>query len=100
MKRAKSCIGEVGVVDMDGSKKQLVGADGKVYHEIDFNVWADVDLSRRDVEVVYLGTGRHGGGVTLRPLFFKEDGIWYNFTTGREAPDGMPFRPEPISVWC
>ncbi|MGN0078302.1 MAG: GAF domain-containing sensor histidine kinase [Coriobacteriales bacterium] len=37
-------------------------------------------------EVAYLGTGRHGGGIILRPLFIKESGSWVNATTGKEAP--------------
>lgn len=91
MSRARPHVPEVGVVDMNGPEKQLIGADGTVYHEVGFNIWADARLSRKEARVVYLGTSRHGGGVTLRPLFFKEGGVWYNFTTGRKAPMGDPF---------
>ena len=95
MGRAKPRVFEVGVVDMDRAGKRLVGIDGRTYHEVGFNVWVDTALSREAADVVYLGTGRHGGGVTLRPLFYKADGAWYNFTTGRRAPEGMPFAAAP-----
>ena len=36
--------------------------------------------------IAYLGTGKHGDGIVLRPLFYESGGIWKNATTGREAP--------------
>ena len=82
-------IAEVAVRDMDQQKSLIIGVDERVYHEVATNIWAAE--AERDCEVAYLGTGRHGGGIVLRPLFLKIDGAWYNASTGREAPAGMPF---------
>lgn len=86
---AERNIGEVPIRDMDRSQSLLVDERGRRYHEINTNIWARTDGGLRDV--VYLGTGRHGGGITLRPLYVKVEGVWRNATTGREAPADMPY---------
>lgn len=81
-------IAEVPICDMDRERFLLVDFDGRRYHEVKTNLWAEADNEARDI--VYLGTGRHGGGIVLKPLFVKTNGLWINATTGREAPVNMP----------
>ena len=76
---------EVGVVSIDKTRGLLVGSDGRSYREWEPNTWADSGEARP--QVVYLGTGRHGGGIVLRPLFVRTSDGWVNATTGRPAPD-------------
>lgn len=72
-------IGEVPVCDMESMPLALHGVDGRRYAEVEGNVWMAPD---RD-DVAYVGTSRHGGHMTLRPLFVKVDGAWVNTMTGR-----------------
>lgn len=78
--------GEVPICDMDSEANVLIGPDGRAFVEVETNIWVDRDRFER---VAYLGTGRHGGGIVLRPMFVKTEGVWKNVTTGREAPAGM-----------
>ena len=77
---------EVAVCDIDAPGNRLIGADGRSSAEADPNTWVP-ETGFRDV--VYLGTGRHGGGVVLRPLFVKRAGVWINVSTGKPAPSGV-----------
>lgn len=76
-------IPEVAICDMDSRTQLLTGVNGCVYREINTNIW--VNALEYD-GVAYLGTGRHGGGIILRPLFVESDGKWLNASTGAEAP--------------
>lgn len=76
---------EVGVVSIDRARGVLVGSDGRRYREWEPNTWA-VD-GEDSPQVVYLGTGRHAGGIVLRPLFVYAAGEWVNATTGKPAPE-------------
>ena len=80
--KARPRIAPVAVVDMDRARNQLIGEDGRRFGEVEPNTWAALD----DPSVVYLGTGRHGGGIVLRALYVHEDGGWVNASTGRPAP--------------
>ncbi len=71
------------------SLHSLLGMDGLIYHEIETNLWAV--SSELECTVVYLGTGRHGDGIVLRPLFIKDGEVWRNIVTNEIAPAGMPF---------
>ena len=73
-------IREVPVCGMEELPLVLRGTDGARYAEVDGNVW--MPIGGRD-DVAYVGTSRHGGHMTLRPLFVKYDGVWVNATTGR-----------------
>lgn len=75
-------IREVPVCGMEELPLVLRGADGGRYAEVDGNIW--MPLGGR-CDVAYVGTSRHGGHMTLRPLFAKVDGVWRNTATGREA---------------
>lgn len=77
---------EVLICDMDAGKHQLIDEAGNRYEEVETNIWGRMEGqgSRR---VLYLGTGRHGGGIILRALYVKDDaGAWLNGSTGRPAP--------------
>ena len=76
------------------SLHSLLGKDGLVYHEIETNLWAAG--SESECAVVYLGTGRHGDGIVLRPLFIKDGDVWRNIATNEIAPAGMPFHAAPL----
>lgn len=75
-------IVEVPICDMQSVGSLLEGVDGRTFREIATNIWANVEGGDG---VVYLGTGRHGGGIVLRPLFVMLDGVWVNASTGKEA---------------
>ena len=82
-------VREVRVVDMDAAKNQLVGEDGSRFEEVETNIWGRVappaGLGRR--RILYLGTGRHGGGIILRALYVRTAaGAWLNGATGAPAP--------------
>lgn len=94
-----NAITEVAVVDVNGAAKRLIGANGRTYHEIETNIWADTPPEEGESDVVFLGTSRHGGGIVLRPLYLCIDGTWRNATTGREAPCGMPYHAESKALW-
>ncbi|WP_158539764.1 hypothetical protein [Gordonibacter sp. 28C] len=83
----KRVIGEVSVRDMDHERSLLIGIDDRAYREVETNIWAAGEVP----DVLYLGTGRHGGGIVLRPLYVLADGTWLNVSTGRTAPfDTLP----------
>ncbi|MDO4291288.1 MAG: hypothetical protein Q4C41_08700 [Eggerthellaceae bacterium] len=75
-------VAPVAVVDMDRERNQLIGEDGRRYAEVEPNTWTCVE----DRSVVYLGTGRHGGGIVLRALYVRTERGWVNATVGRPAP--------------
>lgn len=81
--RAVKPCAEVQVCDLDREAGLLVGVDGRSFREVATNLWAPVDGVQ---DLIYLGTGRHGAGITLKPLFMLIDGAWRNVTTGRLAP--------------
>ena len=83
-------IADVPVVDMVKDVRAcgdvscvLVGADGSRYREVDTNVWM---RDGEAVDAVWVNTGKHGGGITLRPLYVPVEGEWVNVATGRPAP--------------
>ena len=78
----KHAVEEVPVCDMDWEHSLLIGTDGRAYREIETNIWA----ASATPDVLYLGTGRHGGGIVLRPLYVQICGTWLNVSTGRTAP--------------
>lgn len=80
-------VGEVPICDMESDANLLYGVDGRVFCEVETNIWAN--RNRRE-GVAYLGTGRHGGGIVLRPLFVEIDGEWFNATTGKPTPFVFP----------
>lgn len=69
------------IAGMDARSNVLIAADGRRFHEVNSNIW-----KVRGEGAAYLGTGRHGGGITLRLLFVKDGDAWYNVETGRPAP--------------
>lgn len=79
-------VAEVAVCDMDAKASLLIGVDGRRFEEVKTNLWMPVEGAR---DTAYLGTGRHGGGIVLKPLYVALDGSWRNVTTGREAPLGL-----------
>lgn len=85
-------IREVPVCGMEELPLVLHGSDGVRYAEVDGNIWMPVH--GRD-DVAYVGTSRHGGHMTLRPLFVRFDGVWRNTATGRET-DFMAWRKAAI----
>lgn len=81
-------MGDVYVRDIDKVLNHLMDARGRRFAEMGANVWGKVGA--RDRAILYCGTGRHGGGVMLRPLFLRVDeGTWLNATTGRPAPTSL-----------
>ena len=81
-------IAEIPICDMDRERFVLVDFGGRRYHELKTNLWTEADDDGQDI--VYLGTGRHSGGIVLKPLFVKISGRWFNVTTGQEAPVDQP----------
>lgn len=79
-------IGEVPVCDMRSMPLVLHGSDGKSYAEVDGNIWMPLG---GEADVAFVGTSRHGGHMTLRPLFVNVDGTWRNTVTGRESDFGQ-----------
>lgn len=84
---AASCA-DVPICGMDYDTSELTGIDGYVYVQVHSNLWVRRDVP--DDPVVYLGTGKHGSGIILRPLFVKHDGVWRNVVNGRVAPSAIP----------
>ena len=84
--RVRSAHRAISVVGIDAERNLLKGEDGRLYRECEPNTWAAAD---GPIDAVYLGTGRHGGGIVLRVLFVRScDGSgWVNATTGRPAPE-------------
>ena len=78
-------IRPVPICGIDEFPLVLDGADGRRYTEVRGNVWMDV---AGEGDVAYVGTSRHGGHITLRPLFVKIDGGWRNATTGEPSDFG------------
>ena len=79
-------VAEVAVCDMDAKASLLIGVDGRRFKEVKTNLWMPIEGVR---DTAYLGPGRHGGGIVLKPLYVALDGSWRNVTTGREAPLGL-----------
>ncbi|MBO7702619.1 MAG: hypothetical protein J6S36_06950 [Eggerthellaceae bacterium] len=73
-------IEEVPVCGMEELPLVLLGIDGNRYTEVDGNIWMAIG---GEGHVAYVGTSRHGGHMTLRPLFVKIDGVWRNAITGK-----------------
>lgn len=59
--------------------------DGRVYRELEANVWADADSFER-ANVLYLATYCAAGETSLKPLFCRIQGTWCNIATGQPAP--------------
>lgn len=78
-------IGPVPICGIDDSPLVLDGADGNRYMERRGNVWMDI---AGEGDVAYVGTSRHGGHITLRPLFVKIDGVWRSVLTGKPSDFG------------
>ena len=78
-------IREVPVCGIDEFPVTLTGIDGRRYVEVTGNVWMD---GAGTGDVAYVGTSRHGGHITLRPLFVKMDGEWRNALTGKPSDFG------------
>ena len=75
-------IVEVPVWDMSDAPLTVYDCDHRAYREVGTNIWMPVD---NPGDVAYVGTSRHAGGVVLRPLFLKIDGVWRNAMSGRET---------------
>lgn len=73
-------IGEVPICGMEDMPLVLRGIDGNRYTEVGGNLWMAIG---GDGCVAYVGTSRHGGHMTLRPLLVKLDGAWRNSVTGK-----------------
>lgn len=73
--------GEIAVADMDYHLSELTGVDGSRFYEITSNLWAR--FGEDPLQVVYLGTGRHGGGIVLRPLYVCSPDGWINVSSGK-----------------
>ena len=64
----------------------LRSADGRVFREIKTNIWMDAAAdTRKTGNIAYLGTGRHGDVIVLRPLFINIEGEWINASTGKKS---------------
>lgn len=79
---------DVPICGMDYNTSELTGIDGSVYVQVHSNLWAKRDAP--DDPIVYLGTGKHGSGIILRPLFVREGGVWQNVVNRKPAPDNIP----------
>ena len=75
-------IREVPVCGMEELPLVLRGTDGLRYAEVDGNIW--MPIGGRD-DIAYVGTSRHGGHMTLRPLFVRAGNTWRNAITGDEC---------------
>lgn len=84
-------IAPIDICGIDYQRITLTDACGRVFHEAATNLWACDDPSVR--QVIYLGTGKHHGGITLRPLFVDCGEGWCNISTGKPAPRGMLLPP-------
>lgn len=69
------------VADMDAASNTLFSSDGVGFREVHPNIWM-----HPGADCAYLGTGRHGGGITLRLLYVRFNDAWVNVETGRRAP--------------
>lgn len=69
------------VADMDAAANVLYSSEGTAFQEVHPNIWMHPGDG-----CAYLGTGRHGGGITLRLLYVCYEGEWINVETGRPAP--------------
>ncbi len=81
-----SLANEVWICGIDAAHHQLIDADGNRFEEVETNLWGRVGAhgSRR---AIYLGTGKHGGGITLRLLYKKNNmNEWVNVFTNCVAP--------------
>ena len=71
--------------NLDRKNFTMLGEDGRLYREVDTNLWmADDEVPAR---LAYISVGRHGGSIMLEPLFLCVGGVWYNVLTGRKAPN-------------
>lgn len=77
------------VCGMDAARNNLIVPENRIFCEVNSNVWKEPGS-----DAAYLGTGRHGGGITLRLMFVKYEGQWLNVNTGKPAP----FRAEEFEV--
>lgn len=86
---------EVRICDMDAPRHHLLDEAGGRYEEVETNIWGLV-LPPGERRILYLGTGRHGGGIILRALYVRTDeGEWLNATTG----DPASFPVEQTAAW-
>jgi len=71
--------------NLDRKNFTMLGEDGRLYREVDTNLWmASDELPAR---LAYVSVGRHGGSIMLEPLFLRIGDAWYNISTGRKAPN-------------
>ncbi len=70
--------------NLDRENFTMLGEDGRLYREVDTNLWMAED--EMPARLAYLSVGRHGGSIMLEPLFLCVGDKWYNVSTGREAP--------------
>lgn len=80
-------VAPVRICGIDAGRGLLEAEGGELFHEVATNLWAPLD--RRAPRAVYLGTGRHQGGLVLRPLYADFGKGWRNISTGKPAPEGM-----------
>lgn len=80
-------VAPVRICGIDAGRGLLEAEGGALFHEVATNLWAPLD--RRAPRAVYLGTGRHQGGLVLRPLYADFGKGWRNISTGKPAPEGM-----------
>lgn len=86
-------IHEEPVCGMDYDRITLKDTRGREYVEACTNIW--VTGSDDVCNAAYLGCGKHGAGILLRPLFGRIDGQWYNLGTGQPAPEGLTLPKDP-----
>lgn len=93
--RAEQDVSEVCIWTMNKDHMLLYDVDGNEFEHVETNIWGRSGQAgvRR---ILYLGTGKHGDRVTLRPLYVKlDDGRWVNSTTAKDAP----FPEERKAAW-
>lgn len=88
-------LGEVPVCGIGADPPVLHGTNACAYYEVEGNIWMSAD---EGADVAYVGTCRHAGGVVLRPLFVKVDGVWRHCLTGRESDFGQWAKADAILV--
>ncbi len=75
---------EVPIAGMSKDKERLISSSGESFYELACsNLWRSDDADKRDF--LYVGTGKHAGGVVLRPVLANVGGHWINVFTGRES---------------
>lgn len=73
---------DIQICDMQRMPNVLYSSEGREFREVKTNIWAE---NGPDSDALYLSTGRHNGGIMLRLLFVKIDGVWRNALTGKKV---------------